>query len=240
MSGAELVTTRPTRPSRPAGDRQLPVGARLRTWLLQAVRDLAYAAAFFAWSIVGFCILVTGLSVMAPLLVLVFGVLVWFAFVYVARWTTAVDRALVGWQRRQTVRAQYRRPRSCGWSDRLRTVSSDPQTWRDLGWLALNSVIGFAFGLLVLTMAAVVVGWIAMPLWFWAVDHPQAQYGVTDLGLLTVDTLGEAALVSVAGLALAPVVLVVTRGCARAHSGLAALLLGPTHNAHLTEGTPHA
>jgi hypothetical protein len=46
------------------------------------------------WSVVGFTILVTGVSVTASLLFLVIGVLVGIGCAYVVRWTTWVDRRL--------------------------------------------------------------------------------------------------------------------------------------------------
>ena len=79
---------------------------RLRTWTAQSLRDVAYCAAVFGWSIAGFTILVTGLAVTASLLVFVVGVLVWIGFVYVARATTWVDRTLAGWQRHERLPAR--------------------------------------------------------------------------------------------------------------------------------------
>jgi hypothetical protein len=61
---------------------------RLRAWTTSALGDLVYSGAVFVWSIVAFTILVTGVSVTASLLVLIFGVFVWVGFVYVVRGTT--------------------------------------------------------------------------------------------------------------------------------------------------------
>ena len=55
-----------------------------------------------------------GLAVTVSLLVFVVGVIVWIGFVYVARWTTWVDRRLAAWQRHDRVPARYRRPPSPG------------------------------------------------------------------------------------------------------------------------------
>jgi len=65
---------------------------RIRAWVRAAVRGLLYDGAVFVWSIAAFTIVVTGVSVTSSLLVLVIAVFVWVAFVYVARWTTWVDR----------------------------------------------------------------------------------------------------------------------------------------------------
>ena len=191
------------------------------------MRDVAYCAAVFAWSIAGFTILVTGLAVSASLLVLVIGVLVWIGFVYVTRATTRVDRTLAGWQRHEPLPASYRHPDEPGVIAFTRTLTTDPQTWRDLSWLATTSVLGFAVGFVVVMAAGLALTYISMPLWFWAVSNPHGEYGVTNLGFLTVDTLGESVCTSLIGLVLVPVVLMLGRWCASRHARLAVLLLGP-------------
>ncbi len=200
---------------------------RLGAWTVGAMRDVAYAFAVCLWSVAGFSILVSGLSVTASLLVLVVGILVWVAFVHVVRWTTRVDRALVGWRRGEDVAAAYRRPTTTGFLSFARTLTSDPQTWKDLAWVGLNSLVGFSFGVVVLTGVALVAGYVTMPAWYWAVSHPSTEYGVTNLGFFTVDSLGEAATATAIGLALVPVVLLLARGGASLHTRLAVHLLAP-------------
>jgi RND superfamily putative drug exporter len=210
---------------------------RIRAWTTSALRDLGYASAVFLWSIVAFTVLVTGVSVTASLLVLVIGVFVWVGFAYIVRWTTAVDRRLAGWQRNERVRAVYRRPAAGGFLPLLKTVSSDPQTWRDLAWLGLTSIAGFALGLAAITAAGVVLAYVSMPIWYWAISDAHAKYGVTNLGLFTVDSLGEAFAATAIGLALAPLGLLLARGCATAHAGLAARILSPSTGAELRAST---
>ena len=67
------------------------------------------------------------------------------------RGTTWVDRRLAGWQRHERVGGVYRRPDARGFAPLLKTVSSDPQTWKDLGWLGLTSIVGFTLGLAAIT-----------------------------------------------------------------------------------------
>ncbi len=201
---------------------------KVRRWTVQSLRDVAYCAAVLAWSIAAFTLLVTGVAVTASLLVLVVGVLVWIGFVYLARATTWVDRTLAGWQRHERVPARYRRADEPGPVAFTRTLTTDPQTWRDLAWMAVTSILGFAAGLAVVTAAGLVLTYITEPLWFWAVSHPHTEYGITNLGFATVDTLGEAATTSAIGLVLVPVVLVLARMFASWHARLAVLLLGPT------------
>jgi hypothetical protein len=199
----------------------------LQAWTIAALRDLVYAGAVLMWSLAAFTILVAGVSVTASLLILIVGVFVWVGFVYVVRWTTWVDRRLAGWQRHEPIPAVYHRPSARGFVPLFKTVSSDPQTWKDLGWLALTSIAGFALGLAALIAAGIAVGYLSMPIWYWAVSDPGDQYGLTNLGLSTVDTLGEAFAVMGIGLVLAPLALLLARGCATAHAALAARVLSP-------------
>src|SRR5215203_3937628 len=120
-----------------------PRNTRIPSWTRSALRDLVYSGAVFAWSIAAFTILVTGIAVTASLLFLLVGVFAWIGFAHVLRWTTWVDRKLAGWQRHERVPAVYRRPAARGFMPHLRTVSSDPQTWRDMAWLGITSIVGF-------------------------------------------------------------------------------------------------
>jgi hypothetical protein len=199
---------------------------RIRSWTTSGLRAVAYAAAVLAWSLVGFTILVTGVSVVASTLALIVGIFVWLGFVYVLRWTTWVDRRLAGWQRGRPVGAVYRRADTAGIVPTLKTVSSDRQTWKELSWLGLNSIVGFTLGLAVITAAGIVATYLSMPIWYWAVSSPASEHGLTNLGLYTVDTLGEALITMGIGLALTPLVLLLARWSACTHAGLAARYLG--------------
>jgi ammonia channel protein AmtB len=117
----------------------------------------------------------------------------------------------------------------------LRTVSSDPQTWRDMAWLGVTSILGFAGGLAVITASSLAAAYVSMPLWYRTVSHPQSQYGVTNLGVITVDTLGEAVITAAVGLVLVPLVLLLARWCATTHARLAVRML-----ASVDPGRSHA
>jgi hypothetical protein len=232
MTHADLTPTADAAPHRldremlPQGANAQPRHRRIHAWTRSALRDVVYSGAVFAWSIAAFTILVTGAAVTASLLVLIVGVFVWIGFAYVLRWTTWVDRKLAGWQRHERVQAVYRRPAARGFLPYLRTLSSDPQTWKNMAWLGLTSILGFAWGLAVITAAGLAAAYVSMPLWYWAVSHPHREYGVTNLGLFTVDTLGEAGITAAIGIVLIPLVLLLARWCAATHAGLAVRLLG--------------
>jgi signal transduction histidine kinase len=193
-----------------------------------AARDLVYLTAAFCMSIIGFVVWVTGLSVTVSLLVLVVGVLVWLVTVYAFRFTTLADRRLAGWLRREPIPGVYRKPANRGLLALLREVTVDPQTWKDLGWLVLNSIVGFAASLAALTATLLVLGYVTMPLWWWAISDPHTQYGTLNLGLYTVTSTGWAFVTTALGLLLAPVALLLNRCVASAHAAVAARILGPS------------
>jgi len=190
--------------------------------------DLAYLAAIFVTSVVGFCVWVSALSATVSLLVFVVGVFLWYASTYLFRWTTWVDRKLAGWARGEQIAAVYQRPDSDGMIDRLRCVTVDPQTWKDLGWLVLNSVLGFVAAVIGLTAVVLVLAYIFTPAWWWAVPNSEEQYGTLNMGIYTVESTGLAFVNTAVGLVLAPLVLLLNRGLVAGHSALAAKILAPS------------
>ena len=64
------------------------------------------------------------------------------------------------------------------------------------------------------------------------------QYALTNLGVATVDTFGEAVALAAIGVVLAPAALLLSRGCAAMHAGLAARTL--TSSTRAEEGTDEA
>ncbi len=207
--------------------------ARVRATIDSVARDFVYLLGAFTMSIIGFVVWVTGLSVTLSLLVLIVGAFVWVGTVYAFRWTTALDRRLAGWLRRDAIRAVYRRPAEPGFINQLKTVTTDPQTWKESGWLVVNSIAGFTVTLIALTATTVVLGYITMPIWWWAIKDPHTQYGTLNLGIYTVTSLGWAFVTTVLGLVLLPVALLLNRGVAKGHAAVAARALGPSERQQL-------
>jgi signal transduction histidine kinase len=195
-----------------------------------AARDFVYLLAVFGLSIVEFVVWVTGLSLTIGLLVLIIGVFVWVATAYTFRGLATIDRRLAGWLRGKPVPGLYQPPRD---RSRVRTVTTDPQTWKDFGWMILNSIGGFVVGLIGVIATALVVSYILMPLWWWAPSHPHTQYGTLNLGLYTVDSTGKAFVTTVIGLALLPLVVLLNRGLSRGHAATAAFILAPSERQQL-------
>ncbi|HZO05568.1 MAG TPA: sensor domain-containing protein, partial [Solirubrobacterales bacterium] len=149
----------------------------VKRWSRQSGRDLTYAFGMLGTSVIAFCVWVTALSVTVSLLVFVVGVFVWWGSVYLFRWTAWLDRQLAGWIREEEIPAVYRRPREPGVLAALRCVTTDPQTWRDLGWLVLSSVVGFCLATVALTATTIVLAYLTLPIWFSFIPDPEQQYG---------------------------------------------------------------
>jgi hypothetical protein len=197
------------------------------SYIASRLRDLGYCAATLAWSVVGFAFLVAGVSVTASLLVFVVGLPVWLGFVHLVHASTGVSRRLAGWQRGEpVVSPSMQRRVARGLLPSVRAVSSDRRTWRELGWLAADSIVGFALGLATLTASAIAVTWVSLPAWYWAVPDPKGHYGLTNLGMVVVDTPAKAVAVCGVGLALVPLALLFAGRCASAHAAFATRVLG--------------
>jgi hypothetical protein len=200
---------------------------RAHSILNAAGRDLLYVLGVLAASIVEFVVWVTGVSVTASLLVLVIGMAVWLAMVIAFRFAADVDRRTAGWYRRSRIHGDYRAPHDGAFITRARVVSTDPRTWKDLGWLVFNSTVGFVLATAAITVTALAVSYILMPLWWWAITDPSKQYGTLNLGIYTVTSTGWALVTTGLGLVLLPVAALLNRAAAAGHAGLAARMLGP-------------
>jgi signal transduction histidine kinase len=196
-------------------------------------RDFGYVLGMLVLSIIDFSVWIACVSATASLLVLVVGFLAWLVTTYVFRFAASVDRRFAGWYRRHAIQGVYREPSQRGLLPRLRTVTGDPQTWKDASWLILSSILGFGLALVALSATAVVIGYIAMPLWWWAIHDPHTQYGTLNLGIYTVTSTGWAFVTTAIGLVLLPVAMLLNRGVASAHAVLAAKVLGPSDEQRL-------
>ena len=189
-------------------------------------RDLVYLLAVLAMSIIEFVVWLTGVSLTVLLAVLLVGLVVWLGAAYAFRGTATIDRWLAGWRRGEAIPGLYRSPGSKGFLGRVRTVTVDPQTWKDLAWNVLNSIVGFMLALLAISVFAAVLAGIAMPLW-WSAPPTES------LGIYTVSSLGWALVTTGIGLVLLPLSLAINHWLAAGHAALAAQILGPSDRQRL-------
>jgi len=194
------------------------------------LRDLGYMVLTLGTSVVAFTLLVAGLSVTLSLAILIVGVPVAILNAIINREWAGVQRRLSGWALGEPIRAAYR-PAPQGLLARLRTVLADPQTWRDLLWLAFDSIAGFTFAIVVITAWGVVIGSLTLPAWWWTMPGDASYLG------LTLGTTGGSFLGVGVGLAALVPILAITRGFTAAHAHVARALLRPSGNARVEELT---
>jgi hypothetical protein len=187
----------------------------------RAGRDAGYVLTMLVLSIAGFWILAACVMATAIPLPTVVGVLVGVASAYILRGVTAVDRRLAGWYLRRPIRGRYRRRSAPGVIALVKTVGSDPRTWKDAGWVLGNSVAGLALGTTALVVTSVTISYLTTPLWWWAVPNPHDNYAVLNLGIYTVTSTWLALLTSAIGLVLLLPAIALNRRIASVHAGLA-------------------
>ncbi len=195
------------------------MSARLAALADRSGRDLAYLALGGLTAIVAFVVWVTAVSVTLPLLVFIVGLPVFLLSAIAFRWTAELDRRNAVLALGRPLHGRYRDHRGERFLDRLRSTAADWQTWKDLGWLVVHSVLGFAFAVVAVTLVAQTIGLLLMPAWYWALPEG------ADLGFVRVDTLGGAFLATAASVPAAAVTALLLRGMTIAESWLAESLL---------------
>jgi signal transduction histidine kinase len=192
----------------------------LRTTLARASRETAYLAIGLVTSSLAFTVWVVGVSLSLSLIVFVVGLPVAAGSAIAVRWTAELDRRNAAWLLRRPVRARYREL-GHGLRGLLSSTLGDPQTWRDLVWLVLHSVLGFVFGCLALGAVLLVAGFATLPAWFWSLPR-----GGADLGVWHVDSVLEAFAAAPLAIPIAVLTVGLLRVMAWAESALAEGLLG--------------
>ena len=159
----------------------------LRPFHIETWRELAFLLLGGLTAVVGFCVQVAGLSAGLATLVTFVGIPILVALAYVDRWLCAVERWRASFLLGEPVPSLYRRPDRPGVVAWVRAMAVDPQTWRDLGWIWLNVVLGFISAVLMISLW-VVVGWlVTFPAYWWLLPTRRCRMG---RGVVT-DTWGE-------------------------------------------------
>jgi len=192
----------------------------VRAVLARAAVDTLYLTIGLATSILAFVLWVTAVSVSLSLVLFIIGLPVILASAWAFRWTTELDRHNAALVLGSRLRAPYRDHGGERFLVRLGNTMRDPQTWKDLAWLVVHSVVGFGFGVAAISAIANVIGVALLPLWYWALPE-----GV-DWGIWNVDTLPEAFLTMLLAIPLAALTVLLLRGMAIAEAWLAQGLLG--------------
>jgi len=200
--------------------------ARIDAWdmLLPAfdrtARDAAYLTCTLLTSIAAFAVWVTALTLSLTFGLLIIGLPVVLGAVFVMRWTAELDRQNAQLVFGRPVRGHYRSHRAPGLFARVFKTLGDPQVWRDFAWLITHSILGFAFGVIAVSLVLSTLSVAVLPAWYWAVP------GGYDLGIINVDTLLEAVGTSFLAIPLAFITVWTLRGMAKFHASLAVEFLG--------------
>jgi len=225
------MAARPPRPYR----RSVAATIILRAFRVSTWREAAYLLLGFAVSIVAFVVLVTGLSIGLSLLITLVGIPVLVLTAVTARglaWGERRRAALVLGQPLDGLYRRFAAPWKGNFWRNTRALASDRQIWKDLAWLAVLSLVGFAFGLVAIVLWPVTLYLLSYPLWWSFVPHAAlAEFGDG----VYADTWGWAALFGaggLVGLALTPWILA---GLAQGQARLARFFLAPGPDARVRE-----
>jgi signal transduction histidine kinase len=191
-------------------------------------RDLSYHLVGLPATILAFTVVVAGFSIGVSFAVLIVGLPIALGVFAVFRWNARLERYRTAWALGRPVAEAYR-PRSGGLLKRLRTVLGDPQSWKDVAWLAFAGTFGFAASVFAVTAWATVLGTVVLPAWYWALPR-----NGPDFGLFRADTLGEAFLAGGLAVLTIPILYLIERWKTEGLVRLGAALLSPTREAALS------
>jgi hypothetical protein len=186
----------------------------------RTARDAAYLTCTLLTSIAAFAVWVAALTLSLTLGLLIIGLPVVLGAAYAMRWTVELDRQNAALVFGRPVRGHYRSHRATGLFARVFKTLRDPQVWRDFAWLITHSVVGFAFGVIAVSLVFSTLSVALLPLWSWALPDGY------DMGFWNVDTFLEAVLAAWVALPLGFITVWVLRGMAKFHASLAVELLG--------------
>lgn len=194
-------------------------------------RDTGYLVLGAATGAIAFSVLlVTGIGG-GLLAVTILGLPVLLLCFWLARATAGLDRRRAALVFGQPIESRYRRPADNAISTRLWTVVKDPQSWKDVVWLAAGSVLGFGFGVAAGSIWVLGISHLTSISWWWFAEH-DTNDGPT---LFHVDSWGRAVLASLCGLAICLAAPWIMRALAFVESWIARTLLGPGRSVRLEE-----
>ncbi|HET9938126.1 MAG TPA: sensor domain-containing protein [Gaiella sp.] len=203
-----------------------------RPFRLQTARELAFLLLGGLTAIVGFTVQVAGLSAGLSLLITFVGLPILLALAVVDRWLCGIERLRAGLVLGEPVRGSYRPPAAKGFVAWAKAIATDPQTWKDLGWVWLNAVLGFASAIVAVTLVASVLWALTLPIYWWFLPEEALPQLWPDS---RIDTWREVLGVVAAGLVLLPVVALALTGLARGQAWLARAILGPSERSELEQ-----
>jgi signal transduction histidine kinase len=168
--------------------------------------------------------------VSVPLIAVWVGIPLLLVVVPAARWFANCHRTILAGFLGERIPRPYKQPPVPGMLMRLRTILTDPQTWRDIIWLLVNSVLGFTLCLLSAVLFLATLFYLVYPLLVGVT--PEGVFTEPFGGLLTVNFWTSFLLMPVALIAFL-IWQAAGERLLRANAFLARSLLGPTESAKL-------
>ena len=196
----------------------------LRHWLGRLGKDTIYLLTGLPMGILTFTVAVTGWSTGLGLVITLIGFPVLLVTALALRGLSHIERSRAQLVVDEPLVARYKEPAKPGIWERLKSILSDAQNWRDLGWSLLLLPVGIAGFTIAVTAIGTVLGLIFAPVWTWPLWD---SHDPPDLGLFHVHDIWTALVATVIGLAAAPLGLALVRGAAAASGALAQALLAP-------------
>ena len=96
--------------------------------------------------------------------------------VYANRAVAMAERYLAALVLGSPIAHAYRRPSRPGFFPLARTLATDPQTWRDAGWMILGTVVSFTFSIVAIVLWSVTLSAVTFPLWAWTLPSSAMQF----------------------------------------------------------------
>ncbi|HEX2416227.1 MAG TPA: sensor domain-containing protein [Thermoleophilaceae bacterium] len=192
-------------------------------------RRIAYLLLALPLGVIEFSFLVTAISFGVSTVITLIGIPVLVGTVYAWRWLAGLERRLIGVLTGIQIASPYRpAPAGGNWWQRLQARLADPATWKDLLFLMLQLGLGIVSFTIATVVLATILGTLFAPAFYWAVPDG------LQLGIVTVDTLGEAIAMVPLGALLALVGIPALGALGRLYGLLAALMLGTGNDPELT------
>ena len=208
--------------------------AQTRLTVERAALDLRYLATGLGTAVLALALWIAAISVSLSLAVFVIGLPVMLLSATAFRTLADLDRRNAALVLGAPLRGRYRDHGGDAFLARLSATLRDPQTWRDLQWLVVHSVVGLAFGCAAISLGAQLAALATLPLWFWALHDD--WWGTSSVW--EIDTVWESLLVAPLAIPLAAITIVLLRVMARGEAGLAAALLSEPGESPVAAGTP--
>lgn len=204
----------------------------IRQFAKAALSESAYLLLAWPLAVVGFTLIVTGLSAGIGLLITLIGLPVLVGTAMVARALADIERAAIrkflGVEapspRYRSAAAPLDRPKE-GWLKRTTRSLTDPQSYLDMLWALVQFPITTVTWVVTVTFWSIALGGITYPLYSWALPRGEDYQGLADLIGLSDSRATDTAVTFAVGVLFVALTPLVVRGLAFIQSSISRALL---------------